>query len=89
MALHGLEGGTYIDEVAAIVAGGRILVRPVFRFIAKAELREVFTAASLLLVICIALAMQSVGLSPAARAFRSRRGAGGRDVILITADVEN
>lgn len=55
--------------IAAIIAGGRVLMRPIFRFIAKAELREVFTATSLLLVIGIALAMQSVGLSPALGTF--------------------
>ena len=48
---------------------GRFLLRPVFRFIAATELREMFTATALLLVIGIALLMQQVGLSPALGAF--------------------
>ena len=55
--------------IAAIIGGGKLLVRPVFRLIAETRLREVFTAAALLLVIGIALAMQSVGLSPALGTF--------------------
>jgi len=55
--------------VAAIVVGGRLLVRPVFRFIAKARVPEIFTAAALLLVIGIALLMTRVGLSPALGTF--------------------
>ncbi len=55
--------------VAAIVAGGRFAVRPAFRFIADARLREVFTAAALLLVVGIALAMQAIGLSAALGTF--------------------
>lgn len=55
--------------VGAIVLAGRVLVRPLFRFIARAGLREAFTAASLALVVGVALLMQSVGLSPALGAF--------------------
>lgn len=55
--------------VAAIVVGGRLLVRPAFRFIAKARVPEIFTAAALLLVIGIALLMTRVGLSPALGTF--------------------
>ena len=55
--------------VAAIVVGGRFLVRPVFRFIARAHVPEIFTAAALLLVIGIALLMAKVGLSPALGTF--------------------
>ncbi len=55
--------------LAGIVAGGRFLMTPVFRYIAKARLRETFTAASLLLVIGIALLMTKVGLSPALGTF--------------------
>ncbi|MCL4114993.1 UNVERIFIED_CONTAM: hypothetical protein GTU68_036107 [Idotea baltica] len=42
---------------------------PIFRFIAESGLREIFTAAALLLVIGIALLMNLVGLSPALGAF--------------------
>lgn len=55
--------------VAAIVVGGRFLMRPVFRFIARAHVPEIFTAAALLLVIGIALLMTKVGLSPALGTF--------------------
>ena len=58
-----------LGAVAAIVVVGRFLVRPLFRFIAKARLREAFTAAALLLVIGIALLMTKVGLSPALGTF--------------------
>ncbi len=55
--------------IAAVVVGGSFLTRPVFRFIAMAQLRELFTAAALLLVIGIALLMILVGLSPALGTF--------------------
>jgi glutathione-regulated potassium-efflux system ancillary protein KefC/glutathione-regulated potassium-efflux system protein KefB len=55
--------------VGAVVAGGRYLTRPVFRFIAAARLREIFTASALLLVVAVAALMQLVGLSPALGAF--------------------
>ncbi len=58
-----------LGAVTAIVVGGRYLMRPVFRFIAKTRLREIFTAAALLLVIGIALLMSEVGLSPALGTF--------------------
>ena len=44
-------------------------MRPIFRFIAQTHLREIFTAAALLLVIGIALLMAQVGLSPALGTF--------------------
>jgi len=55
--------------VAGVIGGGRYLVRPVFRFIAKARLREIFVAAALLIVVAVASLMQIVGLSPALGAF--------------------
>jgi monovalent cation:proton antiporter-2 (CPA2) family protein len=58
-----------VGVVAAIIAGGRFLVRPVFRYLASLRLHEIFTAAALLLVVGIALAMQKVGLSPALGTF--------------------
>jgi monovalent cation:proton antiporter-2 (CPA2) family protein len=58
-----------LAAVVAIVVGGRYLTRPIFRFIARARLRELFTAAALLLVIAIALLMSRVGLSPALGTF--------------------
>ena len=58
-----------IAAIAAIMVGGRYLIRPMFRFIAQSRLREVFTAAALMLVIGIALLMTSIGLSPALGTF--------------------
>lgn len=69
----GLEGWQValvnIAAVAAVIAGGHYLSRPLFRFIAKAKLREIFTAAALLLVVAIAFLMTLVGLSPALGTF--------------------
>jgi monovalent cation:proton antiporter-2 (CPA2) family protein len=58
-----------VGVVAAIVGGGRFLIRPVFRYLARTKLHEIFTAAALLLVVGIALAMEKVGLSPALGTF--------------------
>lgn len=58
-----------IAVVAGIILVGRFLTRPIFRFIAESHLREIFTAAALLLVVGITLLMNMVGLSPALGAF--------------------
>ena len=58
-----------IAVVAAIVVAGRYLVRPALNFIAMTRIREIFTAFALFLVIGIALATQSIGLSPALGTF--------------------
>jgi monovalent cation:proton antiporter-2 (CPA2) family protein len=63
------RGFAVLGAVGGIVVAGRFLMRPVFRFIARVRLREVFTAAALLLVIGIALLMSQVGLSPALGTF--------------------
>ena len=64
-----LAAGTRIGAVAAVIAIGIFAIRPLFRYIARANLRELFTAAALLVVIGIALLMSLVGLSPALGAF--------------------
>ena len=58
-----------IGAIAFVVIAGTFLIRPLFRFIAVARLRELFTATALLLVIAIALLMVVVGLSPALGTF--------------------
>ena len=63
------QGLAVFVAVGAVVGGGRYLVRPIFRFIAEARLREIFTAAALLIVVGVASIMQMVGLSPALGAF--------------------
>ncbi len=58
-----------VGVIAAIVLGGRLLLRPALRWIAASDTPEIFTAASLLLVVATAALMQSVGLSMALGAF--------------------
>ena len=58
-----------IGVVAGIILGGRLVIRPLLRWIAKSRTPEIFTAASLLLVVAIAALMQLVGLSMALGAF--------------------
>ncbi|TMM49915.1 cation:proton antiporter [Qipengyuania marisflavi] len=58
-----------IAAVAAVAFIGNYLTRPIFRFIAAAQLRELFTAVGLAFVIGIALLMTFVGLSPALGTF--------------------
>jgi monovalent cation:proton antiporter-2 (CPA2) family protein len=58
-----------LAAIGALVVGGRYLTRPVFRAIAKAGLREAFTAFALLIVVGAAMLMQMVGLSAALGAF--------------------
>ena len=58
-----------LAAIAAVIVGGSVLTRPIFRFIALAKLRELFTAAALMIVIGIALLMTLVELSPALGTF--------------------
>jgi glutathione-regulated potassium-efflux system ancillary protein KefC len=64
-----LEALKIIAVIGGIILGGRLLLRPVLRWIAKSDTPEIFTAASLLLVVGIAALMQFVGLSMALGAF--------------------
>ena len=58
-----------LGAIAAVVLAGSFLTRPVFHFIASVRLRELLTAAALMMVIGIALLMSLVGLSPALGTF--------------------
>lgn len=58
-----------IAVIAAIVLASRTVLRPIMRAIAQTGVREIFVAFSLLLVIGISLAMESVGLSMALGTF--------------------
>jgi glutathione-regulated potassium-efflux system ancillary protein KefC/glutathione-regulated potassium-efflux system protein KefB len=58
-----------LAAIASVVVLGRFIVQPAFRFIAQARLREIFTAAALLIVVGVAALMQAVGMSPALGAF--------------------
>lgn len=63
------EAARAIGVIAAIVLGGRVLLRHGLRWIARSRTPELFTAASLGLVVGIAALMQVVGLSMALGAF--------------------
>ena len=58
-----------VGVIAAIIAGGKYVSAPLFRYIAKTHMREIFTIFALFLVVAIALVMQSIGLSPALGTF--------------------
>ena len=64
-----LAAAKALGVIATIVLGGRLLLRPALRWIARSDTPEIFTAASLLLVVATAALMQSVGLSMALGAF--------------------
>lgn len=55
--------------IGALVLAGRLFSHHLFFMIAKTNLREVFTATSLALIIGITLLMQAIGASPALGAF--------------------
>ncbi|WP_406644926.1 monovalent cation:proton antiporter-2 (CPA2) family protein [Aliisedimentitalea scapharcae] len=58
-----------IGAVAFIILAGIYLTRPLFRYIHAANLREMYTALALLIVVGISFLMTLVGLSPALGAF--------------------
>jgi len=70
---YGPVGGWLAISILGVFAGmivaGRLLLRPIFRLIAKSKVRETFTAMALLLVIGAALLMEWLGLSAALGAF--------------------
>jgi glutathione-regulated potassium-efflux system ancillary protein KefC len=61
--------GFAVGAIVATLVLGHFLARPVFRHIARTQLREIFTAFALLLVLGIALLFEHVGLSMALGAF--------------------
>jgi len=69
LAERAQEAIKIIAVIAGIVVGGRLALRPLLRWIARSKTPEIFTAASLLLVVGIAALMQIVGLSMALGAF--------------------
>ncbi|MEL0625103.1 cation:proton antiporter, partial [Marinomonas arenicola] len=58
-----------IGAIITVILGGSYLSSPIFRFIASAQLRELFTATALMFVIGTTLLMSVVGLSPALGTF--------------------
>jgi glutathione-regulated potassium-efflux system ancillary protein KefC/glutathione-regulated potassium-efflux system protein KefB len=55
--------------IAIVTGGGRLVLRPALRIVARIRVTEVFTAAALLTVIATALLVNEVGLSMALGAF--------------------
>ncbi len=55
--------------IAVVIGGGRLLLRPALRIVARVRVGEVFTAAALLTVIATALLASLAGLSMALGAF--------------------
>lgn len=58
-----------LGAVSAIIVGGKYLSRPIFQMVAATNLRELFSATALLLIVGITVLMTLVGLSPALGAF--------------------
>jgi monovalent cation:H+ antiporter-2, CPA2 family len=58
-----------LGAVIAVVLGGQYLIRPAYRFVNQARLREINTAMALTIVVVIASLMLMVGLSPALGTF--------------------
>src|SRR3984885_14980547 len=59
----------FIAVIAAVVLGGRYVLRPMLRIVAATRVAEAFTAAGLLVVIGTALLVSQVGLSLSLGAF--------------------
>jgi len=68
-----LTGWSFAAATIAVFCGmiiaGRLLLKPLFRIVARSKVRETFTAIALALVIGSALLMQLLGLSAALGAF--------------------
>jgi len=65
IATFGVAVGQALLTVAAIVALGRLVLRPLFRSVARTRNAELFVAACLLVVIVVGLATAAAGLSMA------------------------
>ncbi len=61
--------GKLLAVMAVVVIGGRLLIRPALRIVARVRVTEVFTAAALLTVIATALLANLAGLSMSLGAF--------------------
>lgn len=61
--------GIMAGTIAALIIGGRLLLRPILRMAASADIPEILTATALLVVIGSALLMQVAGMSMVLGAF--------------------
>jgi len=68
-SFHWIDAAKAIGFVVALIATGRLLVRPALRYIAGTGLREVFVGFALFLVLGTAALAHAVGLSMALGAF--------------------
>ncbi len=64
-----LRIGQMVGTIMALIVGGRLLLRPILRMAASAEIPEILTATALLVVIGSALLMQFAGMSMVLGAF--------------------
>ncbi len=64
-----VQVGASVAAIATIILAGKYVSVPVFRYIAKTRMREIFTVFALFLVVAIALLMQALDLSPALGTF--------------------
>ena len=68
-SFHWSNAAKAVAFVVVLIAAGRLLVRPLLRYIAETRLREVFVAFSLFLVLGTAVLSNAVGLSMGLGAF--------------------
>jgi glutathione-regulated potassium-efflux system protein KefB len=61
--------GRAVGAVLLVIGGGRLLLRPLFRLVARSGMPEAFTGAALLTVLGAAWLMLQAGLSPGLGAF--------------------
>jgi glutathione-regulated potassium-efflux system protein KefB len=66
---EGMAALKIIGVIAAVIVGGRYLLRPVFRIVASTQIAEVFTATALLVVLGTAWLMQLSGMQMSLGAF--------------------
>ena len=58
-----------IGALASIYFIGKYIITPYFKYVGQLQVREIYTASALLLVIGVSVLMQKVGISPALGAF--------------------
>ncbi|WP_281545049.1 glutathione-regulated potassium-efflux system protein KefB [Grimontia sp. SpTr1] len=74
-AMAGGAGGSWLDvgimlgAILVLLVGGHYLLRPLLRWVVLSRVKEMFTVTALMLVIGIAIGMQSLGLSMALGTF--------------------
>ena len=65
----GMAALKIVGVIAAVIVGGRYLLRPVFRIVAGTQIAEIFTATALLVVLGTAWSMQLAGVQMSIGAF--------------------